>query len=81
MSVTDTRCFDNVATHILRCQARPDQREDIPHTAFWLYNATLLLHLMKCDQALAGMCESLEIFFLLEELIRSLYGLCGSLCH
>ncbi|KAF8319361.1 hypothetical protein DL93DRAFT_2132412 [Clavulina sp. PMI_390] len=75
----DDSWLDELLTSALDCieestYARPDGREDLPHTTFWLYNTTLLLHLLRCDHALFDICESMDLFFLLEELIRSLYA-------
>lgn len=55
-------------------QARPDRQEDMAHLAFWLYNSTLLLHLLRCDGDLYDMCEALDLFSLMEELVNAIYG-------
>ncbi|KAH9947151.1 DIL domain-containing protein [Amylocystis lapponica] len=38
-----------------------NQAEDAACLVFWLYNTTLWLHLMRCDNAISAKCETLEI--------------------
>ncbi|KAF8344223.1 DIL domain-containing protein [Cantharellus anzutake] len=52
---------------------RPDRHEDMAHLTFWLYNSTILLHLLRCDRDLHDMCESLDLYSLLEELVNAIY--------
>ncbi|KAG8950964.1 hypothetical protein FRC03_012690, partial [Tulasnella sp. 419] len=49
--------------------------EDLSQLCFWLYNSTLLLHLLRCDNEINETCEYLEMFDLLEELINAIYVL------
>lgn len=39
-----------------------------------MYNATLWLHLMKCDKSINQACEAVESFELIEEVINSVFG-------
>lgn len=39
-----------------------------------LYNATLWLHLMKCDKSINQACEALGSFEMIEEVINSVFG-------
>lgn len=52
-------------------QNRP---EDITCLVFWLYNLTMWLHLMQCDNSINEACEMLGSFELIEEVINSVYG-------
>ncbi|KAF9040523.1 DIL domain-containing protein [Panaeolus papilionaceus] len=47
--------------------------EDLPCLVFWLYNTTLWLHLMACDQSISEACEMLGSFDIIEEVINSVY--------
>ncbi|KIM75400.1 hypothetical protein PILCRDRAFT_827312 [Piloderma croceum F 1598] len=49
---------------------RPD---DITCLVFWLYNLTMWLHLMQCDNSINEACEMLGSFELIEEVINSVY--------
>ncbi len=55
-------------------QNKPDRHEDMAYLSFWLYNSTLLLHLLRCDRDLHDMCETLDLYSLLEELVNAIYG-------
>lgn len=50
--------------------------EDLAYLAFWAYNTTVLLHLLRSDKRLAEACETEEVNFLglLEELINAIHG-------
>lgn len=50
--------------------------EDLAYLAFWAYNSTVLLHLLRSDTKLAEACETEEVNFLglLEELINAIHG-------
>ena len=52
-------------------QNHPD---DLTHTVFWLYNCTVWLHLMRCDQNINETCELLGSFDVIEEVINTVYG-------
>ena len=41
---------------------------------FWLYNGTMWLHLMRCDNAINETCELLGSFEMIEEVINTVYG-------
>ncbi|KAG1864289.1 DIL domain-containing protein [Suillus subalutaceus] len=47
--------------------------EDITCLVFCLYNATIWLHLMQCDNAINEGCEMLGSFELLEQVINSVF--------
>ncbi|TFK41250.1 DIL domain-containing protein [Crucibulum laeve] len=47
--------------------------DDITCLVFWLYNATLWLHLLQCDNAISEACEMLGSFDLIEEVINSIF--------
>ena len=48
--------------------------EDLPCLVFWLYNTTIWLHLMRCDDSINEACELLGSFVLIEEVINSVFG-------
>ncbi|KIJ45525.1 hypothetical protein M422DRAFT_67024 [Sphaerobolus stellatus SS14] len=50
--------------------AKPD---DIMLQSFWLYNTTALLHFLRCDNTVAEICDLLDLFSLLEGVIRAIY--------
>ncbi|KAG8954438.1 hypothetical protein FRC04_011765 [Tulasnella sp. 424] len=47
--------------------------EDLAHLAFWLFNTTTFLHLLRCDNQVNAICEELELFELLEEMINAVF--------
>ncbi|KAG7450605.1 uncharacterized protein BT62DRAFT_943511 [Guyanagaster necrorhizus] len=47
--------------------------EDITCLVFWLYNTTLWLHLMQCDNSINEACEMLGSFEIIEEVINSVF--------
>ncbi|KAG6334044.1 hypothetical protein ID866_5047 [Astraeus odoratus] len=47
--------------------------EDVTCLIFWLYNVTLWLHLMQCDNTINDACEMLGSFELLEQVINSVF--------
>lgn len=47
--------------------------EDLAHLAFWLFNTTTFLHLLRCDHQVNAICEELELFELLEEMINAVF--------
>ncbi|KAI9512817.1 DIL domain-containing protein [Russula earlei] len=47
--------------------------EDFPCLVFWLYNTTVWLHLMRCDDSINEACELLGSFVLIEEVINSVF--------
>lgn len=53
--------------------------ESLPHLAFWLYNTTILLHLVQSDKAVNALCQEEDLCLMAEEMINSLQGefLCG----
>ena len=51
--------------------------EDLPSLTFWLFNSTILLHLLRSDQDVSNVMEHLALFGLLEELINAIFGLCS----
>ena len=48
--------------------------EDLSCLVFWLYNMTLWLHLLECDNSINEACEMLGSFELIEEVINSVFG-------
>ncbi|KAG8833767.1 hypothetical protein FRC17_010140 [Serendipita sp. 399] len=51
---------------------KPDDLSSLTH---WLFNVTLLLHLLRCDDSTAQVCEILGLFGLIEELVNVIYVL------
>lgn len=49
--------------------------ESLPHLTFWLYNTTVLLHLVQSDDEVRGLCEEEELCVMMEEMIDSLQGM------
>lgn len=47
--------------------------EDLSCLVFWLYNVTVWLHLMRCDEALKETCEMLGSYTLIEEILNSVF--------
>ncbi|KAF5375121.1 hypothetical protein D9758_000363 [Tetrapyrgos nigripes] len=47
--------------------------EDITCLVFWLYNTTVWLHLMQCDNSISEACEMLGSLELIEETINSVF--------
>lgn len=48
--------------------------ESLPHLAFWLYNTTIMLHLVQSDEVVRILCEEEELCLMMEEMIDSLQG-------
>lgn len=48
--------------------------EDVTCLIFWLYNVTVWLHLMQCDNSINDACEMLGSFELLEQVLNSVFG-------
>jgi hypothetical protein len=46
--------------------ARQDNVDNLAHLAFWVFNSTLLLHLLRRDEALDLACHELNLFVMLE---------------
>lgn len=40
--------------------------DDLAYLAFWIYNSTLLLHLLKSDPGLELACHELNLFVMIE---------------
>ncbi|KAG8858754.1 hypothetical protein FRB96_004891 [Tulasnella sp. 330] len=49
------------------------RHEDLPHLAFWLFNTTLFLHLLSCDNDVNAIPDIVELFELTEEVVNSIY--------
>ncbi|KAF4623925.1 hypothetical protein D9613_001725 [Agrocybe pediades] len=47
--------------------------EDLSCLVFWLYNCTVLLHLLQCDNSISEACEMLGSFGIIEEVINSAF--------
>ncbi|KAL7409133.1 hypothetical protein BDY24DRAFT_445156 [Mrakia frigida] len=50
-----------------------DNVEDLAHLAFWNYNTTLLLHLLRSDSGLEISCHEMSLLVMLEELINAIH--------
>ncbi|KAF9455116.1 hypothetical protein P691DRAFT_792202 [Macrolepiota fuliginosa MF-IS2] len=50
-----------------------NRAEDLTTLVFWLYNTTLWLHLIQCDNAINQTCEFMGSFELIEEVINSVF--------
>ncbi|KAH8102551.1 DIL domain-containing protein [Cristinia sonorae] len=50
-----------------------NRAEDLPSLVFWLYNLTIWLHLMKCDDTIRETCELLDSYTLIEEILNSVF--------
>ncbi|CAL1695236.1 unnamed protein product [Somion occarium] len=50
-----------------------NRAEDLPTLVFWLYNLTVWLHLMKCDDDIRETCEALDSYTLIEEVLNSVF--------
>ena len=48
--------------------------EDLAYLAYWAYNTTLLLHLLKNDPGLRDACDELGFFGMMEELVNAIHG-------
>ena len=48
--------------------------DDITCLVFWLYNTTVWLHLLQCDEDMQEACELLGCFEMLEDVINSVFG-------
>lgn len=48
--------------------------ENLAYLAFWAYNTTLLLHLIRADEGLAIACDDLGYLTELEGLIHAIHG-------
>jgi hypothetical protein len=51
--------------------------DDLAYLAFWEYNLTLLLALVKSDQPLHTACTDMNLLGMVEELINAIHGECG----
>ncbi|TFL06741.1 DIL domain-containing protein [Pterulicium gracile] len=50
-----------------------NRADDAVCLVFWLYNTTIWLHLMKCDESINEACEMMGLFELIEEVINSIF--------
>ncbi|KAH9846836.1 DIL domain-containing protein [Lenzites betulinus] len=50
-----------------------DHAEDPTYLIFWLYNTTVWLHLMRCDNAISRTCDALGSLALIEEILNSVF--------
>lgn len=57
-----------------------NRADDAVCLVFWLYNTTIWLHLMKCDESINEACEMMGLFELIEEVINSIFGTTDILC-
>ncbi|KAJ9106751.1 hypothetical protein QFC19_003063 [Naganishia cerealis] len=48
--------------------------ESLPHLAFWLYNITMLLHLLQSDDTIKAICEEEDLGLMVEEMVNALQG-------
>ena len=49
--------------------------EEPTYLIFWLYNTTIWLHLMRCDNAINRTLEALGSLSLIEEILNSVFGM------
>ncbi|KAI0348366.1 hypothetical protein BDW22DRAFT_1385642 [Trametopsis cervina] len=47
--------------------------DDLTCLVFWMYNLTIWLHLMRCDEAMRETCEMLGSYSLIEEILNSVF--------
>ncbi|KAI0778452.1 DIL domain-containing protein [Trametes elegans] len=47
--------------------------EDPTYLIFWLYNTTVWLHLMRCDNSISRTCDNLGSLALIEEILNSVF--------
>jgi hypothetical protein len=52
--------------------------EDLAYLAFWVYNTTTLLHLLRSDPDVGPACEELNLLGMIEELINAIHGRCDA---
>ena len=70
--VVMVRCLaDDPRTLLIIPQSKPT---DLASLSYWLFNTTLLLHLLRCDDDTNQICEILGLFGLIEELLNVIYG-------
>lgn len=50
-----------------------ERADDVTCLVFWLYNTTIWLHLLQCDNAINEACEMLGSFDIIEEVINSVF--------
>ncbi|KXN83841.1 Dilute domain-containing protein C25B8.08 [Leucoagaricus sp. SymC.cos] len=50
-----------------------NRADDLTSLVFWLYNTTLWLHFIQCDNAINRTCEFMGSFELIEEVINSVF--------
>jgi len=50
-----------------------NRADDATSLIFWLYNITVWMHLMRCDNAINETCEMLGLFSLMEEILNSVF--------
>lgn len=69
--VSHSRCWPVISRLKSVCQARPD---DLPTLAFWLFNTTLFLHLLSCDNDVNAVPDIVELFEIAEDVVNAIYG-------
>ncbi|ORX40447.1 DIL domain-domain-containing protein [Kockovaella imperatae] len=47
--------------------------ENLAYLAFWAYNSSLLLHLLRSDEGLRRACQEMELLDMMEELIHAIH--------
>ncbi|PCH33875.1 hypothetical protein WOLCODRAFT_135367 [Wolfiporia cocos MD-104 SS10] len=50
-----------------------NRADDATALIFWMYNITVWLHLMRCDNAINETCEMLNLFAIVEEILNSVF--------
>ncbi|WVF67327.1 hypothetical protein IAT40_002078 [Kwoniella sp. CBS 6097] len=50
-----------------------ENTENLAYLAFWSYNSTLLLHLLRSDPAVNAACEEMSLLGMMEELINAIH--------
>jgi len=70
--VVMVRCsLDTPQSLLILPQSKPN---DVASLSYWLFNTTLLLHLLRCDDDTNQICEILGLFGLIEEFLNVIYG-------
>ena len=70
--VVMVRCLaDDQQSLLIIPQTRPT---DVASLSYWLFNTTILLHLLRCDNDTNQICDILGLFGLIEELLNVIYG-------
>jgi hypothetical protein len=67
-------CRTNAVTLRISVLIAQSNVDNLAYLAFWAYNATLLLHLLRTDPGLEPACDELGLLGMMEELINAIHG-------